>query len=181
MLGVDAEAADSSGEHPPIADGTTRPLDPRYVDLQRQTGWITAGVLAVIAVPISLALILLLDVTFWMVPLLVAAVFGTVGLLTWWLIAWPPVSYRYTSYRVDADGMEIRSGVYFRSVTTVPKSRVQHTDVSQGPLQRKYGLATLTVHTAGTENAQVQLPGLPHEVALRIRDHLLPGNTADAV
>jgi membrane protein YdbS with pleckstrin-like domain len=58
---------------------------------------------------------------------------------------------------------------------------VQHTDVSQGPLQRRYGLATLTVHTAGTENAQVQLPGLPHDVALSIRDHLLPGNTADAV
>ena len=179
---MDAAGADStSGEASPIADGTTRPLDPRYVDLQRQTGWITASVLAVIAVPISLALILVLGVSFLAVPLIVAAVFGSVGLLTWWLIAWPPVSYRYISYRVDADGLEIRSGVYFRSVTTVPKSRVQHTDVSQGPLQRKYGLATLTVHTAGTENAQVQLPGLPHEVALLIRDHLLPGNTADAV
>ena len=175
-----ANAESTSAERPPIADGTTRPLDPRYVDLQRQTGWITAGVLAVIAVPVSLMLVLI-AASFWALLPIVAAVFGFVGLLTWWMIAWPPVSYRYLSYRVDADGLEIRGGVYFRAVTTVPKSRVQHTDVSQGPLQRKYGLATLTVHAAGTQNAQVQLPGLPHDVALRIRDHLLPGNTADAV
>ena len=179
---MDAANADSSSvERPSIADGTLRPLDPRYVNLQQQIGWITAAVLAVIAVPISIMLAIAIATTFWAVSMIVASVFGFLIFLTWWLVAWPPVSYRYVSYRVDADGLEIRSGVYFRSVTTVPKSRVQHTDVSQGPLQRKYGLATLTAHTAGTEHAEVQLPGLPHDVALRIRDHLLPGNTADAV
>lgn len=179
---MDATGADSSsGGHPSIADGTLRPLDPRYVNLQQQTGWIAAAVLGVIAVPISIMSAIAIATTFWAVSMIVASVFGALIFLTWWLIAWPPVSYRYVSYRVDAEGLEIRSGVYFRSVTTVPKSRVQHTDVSQGPLQRKYGLATLTVHTAGTENAEVQLPGLPHGIALLIRDHLLPGNTADAV
>ena len=39
----------------------------------------------------------------------------------------------------------------------------------------------LTVHTAGTGAAEVHLPGLPHELALRIRDHLLPRQTEDAV
>jgi uncharacterized protein len=179
---VDAANADSSPvERPSIADGTLRPLDPRYVNLQQQTGWIAAAVLAVIAVPASIMLAFAIATTVWAMSMTVASVFGALVFLTWWLIAWPPVSYRHVSYRVDADGLEIRSGVYFRSVTTVPKSRVQHTDVSQGPLQRKFGLATLTVHTAGTENAEVALPGLPHDVALLIRDHLLPGNTADAV
>ena len=171
----------SAGEQPAIADGTLRPLDPRYVNLQQQTGWIVAGVLTAVALPVSLMLAFSIASTLWAGAMIVASAFGALIFLTWWLIAWPPVSYRYVSYRVDADGMEIRSGVYFRAVTTVPKSRVQHTDVSQGPLQRKYGLATLTVHTAGTVHAEVELPGLPHDVALRIRDHLLPGNTADAV
>jgi uncharacterized protein len=179
---VDAASTDAAPvERPSIADGTPRPLDPRYVNLQQQTGWIAAAVLGVIAVPVSIMLAIAIATTFWAVSMIVASVFAALVFLTWWLVAWPPVSYRYVSYRVDADGLEIRSGVYFRSVTTVPKSRVQHTDVSQGPLQRKYGLATLTVHTAGTENAEVQLPGLPHDVALLLRDHLLPGNTADAV
>jgi membrane protein YdbS with pleckstrin-like domain len=179
---VDAAGVEASaGERPAIADGTLRPLDPRYVDLQQQTGWITAAILGAIAVPVSLFLAFTFGSTLWSGAMIVASVFAALIFLTWWLVAWPPVSYRYVSYRVDVDGMEIRSGVYFRAITTVPKSRVQHTDVSQGPLQRKYGLATLTVHTAGTVHAQVELPGLPHDVALRIRDHLLPGNTADAV
>lgn len=179
---MDAAGAEvSAGERPAIADGTLRPLDPRYVNLQQQTGWITAGVLAAAMLPLSLVLAVTIASTLWTGAMVIASVFAALIFLTLWLVAWPPVSYRYMSYRVDAEGLEIRSGVYFRAVTTVPKSRVQHTDVSQGPLQRKYGLATLTVHTAGTVHAEVALPGLPHDVALMIRDHLLPGNIADAV
>ena len=69
----------------------------------------------------------------------------------------------------------------WRQVINVPRSRVQHTDVSQGPLERSHGLATLIVHTAGVEHAQVELAGLPYEVALRLRDHLLPRDASDAV
>jgi membrane protein YdbS with pleckstrin-like domain len=58
---------------------------------------------------------------------------------------------------------------------------VQHTDVSQGPLERTYGLGTLAIFTAGTDHAQVSLHGLDHGTALRIRDHLLPGESTDAV
>jgi membrane protein YdbS with pleckstrin-like domain len=59
---------------------------------------------------------------------------------------------------VDARGLEIRRGVFWRSVVNVPRSRVQHTDVSQGPLERSYGLGTLIVYTAGTDHAQVNSP-----------------------
>jgi hypothetical protein len=58
---------------------------------------------------------------------------------------------------------------------------VQHIDVSQGPLQRRYGLGTLAIYTAGTEHSQVILPGLEHGTALSVRNHLLPGEADDAV
>jgi len=64
---------------------------------------------------------------------------------------------------------------------TVPRSRIQHTDVSQGPLQRPFGLATLTVHTAGTQFAAVPLSGLAKEVAEAIRDQLIGGVEDDGV
>jgi len=99
----------------------------------------------------------------------------------WWQQVWPPLEYRFAAYRVDGNGLEIRRGVYFRAVINVPRSRVQHTDVAQGPLQRRFGLATLIVHTAGNESAVVELPGLTHDIALAIRDHLLPGRSDDAV
>jgi hypothetical protein len=101
--------------------------------------------------------------------------------LGWWLHRWPEIEHRYASYRVDDQGIEIRGGVVWRSVVNVPRSRVQHTDVSQGPLERSYGLGTLTIFTAGTDHARVDLAGLEHATALAIRDHLLPRERADAV
>jgi membrane protein YdbS with pleckstrin-like domain len=53
---------------------------------------------------------------------------------------------------------------------------VQHTDVHSGPLDRRWGLADLTVFTAGTEAAAIRLPGLPVERALALRDALLQGH-----
>ena len=90
-------------------------------------------------------------------------------------------AYCRTSYRVDALGIEIRRGVVWQRVINVPRSRVQHTDVSQGPLERGSDLGTLVIFTAGTHYARVQLSGLQHLTALRIRDHLLPGGADDAV
>jgi membrane protein YdbS with pleckstrin-like domain len=101
--------------------------------------------------------------------------------LIWYVIAWPPMAYRRTWYRVDPLGIEIGSGVLWRTVIHVPVSRVQHTDVSQGPIERRYGLGTLTIYTAGTEYARVDLGGLAHARALAIRDHLLPKRSDDGV
>ena len=91
------------------------------------------------------------------------------------------MAYRFTSYVVDDAGLEIARGVYWRTVTNIPRSRIQHTDVSQGPLERRHGLGTLVVYTAGTQHSEVKLPGLEFATAQRIRAHLLPRDEGDAV
>jgi membrane protein YdbS with pleckstrin-like domain len=101
--------------------------------------------------------------------------------VAWFSYRWAAIEYRFISYRVDADGIEIRSGVYWRSVSNVPRSRVQHTDVAQGPLERKHGLGTLVIYTAGTAHSKVELPGLEHQTAMTIRNQLLPGQVDDVV
>jgi membrane protein YdbS with pleckstrin-like domain len=103
------------------------------------------------------------------------------GLLAWHLQRWPAIAHRHTAYRVDQQGIEIRRGVIWRKIINVPRSRVQHTDVSQGPLERRYGLGTLVIYTAGTDHARVALSGLEHNIALGIREHLLPGEGGDAI
>ncbi len=87
-------------------------------------------------------------------------------LAAWHAYRWPPRAYRHTSYRIDEQGIEIRKGVYWRVVINVPRSRVQHIDVSQGPIERRYGLGTLVIYTAGTDHAKVELDGLEHGRAL---------------
>lgn len=164
-----------------MADGVPRRLDPRYIDLQQQVGWIVAGVVGGVLL-IGLAVVALTAEAG--TGVLVAAAAGAAAIiagLVWLAVRWPAIEYDRASYVVDDRGIEIRRGVVWRRVINVPRSRVQHTDVSQGPLERSLGLGTLVIYTAGTDHAQVDLPGLAHETALTIRDHLLPRELADAV
>jgi membrane protein YdbS with pleckstrin-like domain len=165
----------------PFADGVHRPLDPRYIRAQRLVRWITTAVFLLIALPFVAASFFIFDEYRWLrfAPAAVWFVLG--GVLAWSSHAWPPLAYRRMSCAVSADGIEIRHGVLWRTVTTVPRSRVQHIDVSQGPIERSHELGTLVIHTAGTDHAVVVLAGLSHTQALRIRDHLLPAGTDDAV
>lgn len=105
-----------------------------------------------------------LRLAFWLLALLLAAALGA-----WW----GGRRWAHTAYALDAAGLRIRRGVAWRSETLVPRSRVQHTDLNRGPLDRRLGLATLKVYTAGTKLASVSLDGLPEARALQLRDALV--------
>ena len=162
-------------EPEPVADGQDHSLDPRVIPLQRIGGGIFMGTIAagsLVALSIADEGLTWLRFAAWLTLALFAA---------WHAYRWPPRAYEHTSYRVDDQGIEIRRGVYWRVVINVPRSRVQHIDVSQGPIERNYGLGTLVIYTAGTDHAKVELEGLEHGRALRIREHLLPSESGDAV
>ena len=80
--------------------------------------------------------------------------------------------FRHTRWRLDGDGFGLRRGRLWQSDTRVPGSRVQHLDIRRGPLERRFGLATLVIHTAGTRHSAVSVPGLDAADAERLRDHL---------
>jgi membrane protein YdbS with pleckstrin-like domain len=165
-----------------ISDGVDHQLDPRVIPLERITGGLgIAGIAAGSLVGITFALIVSDDmpgVLRIVLPAawLVLALFGA-----WHAYSWPARAYQHTFYRIDEQGVEIRKGVYWRVVINVPRSRVQHIDVSQGPIERRYGLGKIVIYTAGTDHAKVELEGLEHGRALLIRDFLLPSGTSDAV
>jgi membrane protein YdbS with pleckstrin-like domain len=82
----------------------------------------------------------------------------------------PARRYGSRGYQISADRLRVVRGLLFRSDTVVPFGRVQHIDVNQGPLERFFGIATLTLHTAGNHNASVSLPGLGEELARGMRE-----------
>ena len=102
-----------------------------------------------------------------------------VGVLGFLCFAWPGLRHRRIFYRLDDSGLRILRGVLWRSHVFVTRSRVQHTDVVEGPLQRRFGVATLVVHTAGTRHSATRLGGVGREEAFRLRDQLT-GGSADA-
>lgn len=166
---------DNVSEPEPVADGVDHSLDPRVIPLQRIGGAIFT---AMIAIGSLVAIAVADDGSIW---LRLSAWLALVIFFARLSYRWPPRAYQHTSYRVDDQGIEIRRGVYWRVVINVPRSRVQHIDVSQGPIERRYGLGTLVIYTAGTDHAKVEVEGLEHGRALRIREHLLPSESGDAV
>ena len=151
-------------------------LDVRFIQMQRESGWYFT---AIVSLGMLVASFATLTLRRWPWALLLWIV-GTVA-VAWFSYWWAPIEYRFMSYGVDDDGIEIHSGVVWRRVSNVPRSRVQHIDVAQGPLERKHGLAHLVIYTAGTADSKVELPGLGHQTALALRDRLLPRQTADVV
>ena len=95
---------------------------------------------------------------------------GGVAVLAW---MYGSASYRHARFALSADGLHIRRGVFWRSEVLVPRSRVQHTDLNRGPIDRHLGIATLKVFTAGTKLASVALAGLPDARAIQLRDALV--------
>jgi membrane protein YdbS with pleckstrin-like domain len=65
-----------------------------------------------------------------------------------------------------------RTGLIFRRMTTVPLVRIQHSEVTQGPLQRLFDLSTVKIYTAGGSTSDLSIPGLSPEEAHKIRDFI---------
>jgi uncharacterized protein len=84
------------------------------------------------------------------------------------------LAFAYARWMLDDDGLRVRRGRYWRREILVPRARVQHLDVERGPIERRYGLATLIVHTAGTRMQALRQPGFDEATAARLRDALVP-------
>jgi len=80
--------------------------------------------------------------------------------------------WKSTSWRLDDDGFAYRRGRLFFRETRVPASRVQHLDLKHGPLERRWKLATLIIHTAGSKMSAVSVSGLDQDDAEALRDRL---------
>jgi uncharacterized protein len=174
------QASDEPGPARSVPAGSA--LDPRYVPQQKFVGRLRALVITVASLGVLTVLLLVGDdAPAWRPPVIVAMWMMIVALAVWHAEAWPPREFAHTRYHLGPDGLQIARGVLWRSVTHVPRSRVQHTDVSQGPIERRYGLGTLVVYTAGTDHAKVSLPGLAWDTALALRDELRMDRSDDHV
>jgi uncharacterized protein len=174
-----------SPEVPPMADlpestaGNTPTVSPwnsfdkRNINYERAVGWIAIAIVG---------LIMLIGITItgiamwpdlWVFGIAASVCLFVIGSLIASNIWLPPLSHARAGWSCDARGFQVRKGIWWRKITSVPRSRVQHTDVHQGPMQRAYGLAKLSIHTAGTQNATIEVEGLCYEVAMQLRDALI--------
>ena len=87
----------------------------------------------------------------------------------WWLA----LRGRYAAwgYAERGDDLLVRRGLMVRRLSVVPYGRMQLIEVTAGPIDRMFGLATVQLHTASA-STDARIPGLPATEAQRLRDRL---------
>jgi membrane protein YdbS with pleckstrin-like domain len=112
-------------------------------------------------------------------PGLAAALVAVVGGVAAWRL--PELEYRNWRYEVAEDALELRHGVLRRVHSAIPYFRVQHIDITQGPVERLMGLSRLVVHTASA-GTDATIPGIAEGDAEGLRRLILArAGTGDAV
>ena len=79
-------------------------------------------------------------------------------------------SFQNKAYAIRDKDVIYRSGWIIQSTHTCPFNRIQHSTVTMGPLERKFGLARLVLYTAGSNDADLSIPGLTQATAQQLKE-----------
>lgn len=143
-----------------------KPLEVKYRDISM---WFTSCVLAVLLIAgIVVYYMLDLDLPVIVIALVVVCLLITFGAIL--LITYKQHAYR--GYALRQHDIIYKSGVIFRSITTLPFKRVQHCEVEQGPIDRRFGLAALSIFTAGGSASDLEIHGLTFESAMSMKSYI---------
>ena len=89
----------------------------------------------------------------------------------------PDLTWSHWRYEVGEDEVDLQHGVWTVTRTLVPMARIQHVDTRRGPLERRFGLASVVLHTAAGAS---EIPALADPVAEAVRDRIaLLANTRE--
>ena len=174
----------------PPTDAAPAPAPPAVVEVDADAGWrplpraarnvqvaLAALVGALIPLPAWLGGVLRLDFGLGLkIAILVVAMLALSAYAAWFAHR----RWLSTAWRLDARGLQVRRGSLFQREILVPRSRVQHLDLERGPVERRYGLATIVVHTAGTRLQALRQSGLAEADAVALRDALVPDTDVDS-
>ncbi len=106
----------------------------------------------------------------WRIPVLMPIV-GICMLA--WSIAMVKRQWHAWRYEVTDNEVIITKGVFYQVRRFVPRDRIQHVDITSGPLARKFGLRHVHLYVAGAHGSIGEIPGLTPEEAEDLRTMLV--------
>lgn len=143
-------------------DGTWHQISPRYVVSQ----FVQNGIFIAFIAAVALVLALVLHQSWVWIPA------GAIVLITLLTLAILPRQARAIGYMLREDDIVFRKGILWQRMIAVPYGRMQLVDITQGPLDRAFGVSQLKMVTAAATTG-VQIPGLTQGAAEALRDTLI--------
>lgn len=141
------------------------PLHPRYARAIRVA---SAAILVIVAIAIAvLSFALHIPLIPVMVLYLILLIAAGIAMI------WPGIAVQRRGYVLRDKDILFRKGVIWHSVTAIPFNRIQHVETSSTPLERRFGLGTLQLFTAGGSGGDLKIGGLGNDVAEKLRVFVL--------
>jgi uncharacterized protein len=147
------------------------PLEPAY----KMVRYISAAIVAIVLILISWAVVLLQLQLGKLGFLRMIGIPGAtcITLIAAWMVYYNGLVFHYMGYAVREKDISFKAGWLWKSMTTIPFNRVQHCDIRQGILDRRFGLAKLTIYTAGGQSTDLMIPGLLQDTAEKLKTFIL--------
>lgn len=165
-----ANQALSHEQLPHVLDLTHLPLDKQYASVNRLLGLVSTFILAVIIGVIYFQPFFPLPEELHLrIPFILWALVSISLFITWYKFA----ADKRKFYALRELDIHYISGLIFCKIVSQPITRIQHVELKRGPIERRLGLASLQVFSAGGEMHTFEIPGLPVDTATKIRHFIL--------
>lgn len=122
---------------------------------------------------VATALLFVFNWTNWIGISLLSIGFLLLYGLVVWLIR---KSVAVSAYAFREHDLLSRKGWLFQQTNVVPLNKIQHIVIKTGPIEKRYGLASLKVLTAAGSLAEITIAGLTSEEAARLKDWITNQN-----
>lgn len=141
-------------------------LDRRAVALWRLNALLSAVPLLIGGVLVAGILARFDRVPNWIGPAIVGV---AIAWAVWEVGPMPALRWRMWRYAIGEREVDLQRGWWTRTRTIVPMARIQHVDTARGPLQRRFGLASVVLYTAAGAN---EIPALDESTADAARERI---------
>lgn len=158
---------------PSFTESRPEKLDSKYLTVMYLSRGVTSLIFILI---VSIAAYYIPFPVSWALTSLIAAI-----IILWFCIYFfiTKPSFNIKSYSLRKRDIMFTRGIIFKTITIVPYNRIQHIEVTMGPIERLFDLASIKIFTAGGSQSDLSIPGLTVFNANRIRSFIVSQISAD--
>ncbi len=152
---------------PQLQEVALKPIEPNYLKVLRLT-WLISFCILLIGLAALIYFVDDLQTLLW-----IGVSAGGYVVLAIFTVTIGTGSFHRKGYAIREKDVLYRTGWIVHKFHVVPFNRVQHCMVRSGPIERKYGLAGITVYTAAGDSKDITIRGLRQDEAERLKEFIM--------